>query len=80
MSSIAAVTTISVAADSLASNSSNPGTFVLEEIIVNARLVEESIQSVPVTVTAFDSDALREATISSTTELQQAVPGILRSG
>lgn len=55
-------------------------TLTLEEIIVNARRVEESVQSVPVTVSAFDADALREATITSTTDLQQAVPGIFLGG
>ncbi|NIB44099.1 TonB-dependent receptor [Pseudomaricurvus alkylphenolicus] len=54
--------------------------FFLEEIVVNARRVEESLQSVPVTVTALDSDALREATITSTTDIQQNVPGIFLGG
>lgn len=74
-SSIAAVSVSAVA-----ENTSGGDSLVLEEIIVNARRVDESVQTVPVTVTAFDSDALREATISSTTDLQQAVPGIFLGG
>ncbi|BFM08199.1 TonB-dependent receptor [Halioxenophilus aromaticivorans] len=53
---------------------------ILEEVIVTARRTDESVQSVPVTVTALDADALREATITSTTDLQQAVPGIFLGG
>lgn len=53
---------------------------VLEEVLVQARRVEESIQSVPVSITALDTSALREASISTSEELQMATPGVFLSG
>ncbi|MFT4918736.1 MAG: iron complex outermembrane receptor protein [Zhongshania aliphaticivorans] len=52
----------------------------LEEVIVSARRTDEGAQSVPVTVDVLDANGLREATIVSTTDLQQAVPGIFLGG
>lgn len=53
---------------------------VLEEITVSARRTEESIQSVPVSVSAFDNAALREASISNPEDLQLSTPGVFLSG
>ncbi|MFA7552899.1 MAG: TonB-dependent receptor [Spongiibacteraceae bacterium] len=52
----------------------------LEEVVVSARRNEESIQSVPVSVTALNSEALREGTITTTEELQYTVPGVHLAG
>ena len=52
----------------------------IEEITVTARRTEESIQSVPVSVTAFDSKALREASISTPEDIQLNTPGVYLSG
>ncbi|NKI16477.1 TonB-dependent receptor [Spongiibacter sp. KMU-166] len=52
----------------------------LEEVLVSARRSEEGAQNVPVTVDVLDTDGLREATIVSTTDLQQNVPGIFLGG
>lgn len=52
----------------------------LEEILVTARRTEESIQSVPVSMTAFDAKALREAQISDPEDLQINTPGVYLSG
>ncbi|NIB44071.1 TonB-dependent receptor [Pseudomaricurvus alkylphenolicus] len=52
----------------------------IEEIVVSARRKEESLQSVPVSVVAFDADALREANITTTSDLQRAVPGVYLGG
>lgn len=73
------IAAMSAGASDTAITDSSAG-LVLEEIVVKARRVEESLQSVPVTVTALDSTALREATITSTTDLQQNVPGIFLGG
>ena len=52
----------------------------IEEITVTARRTEESIQSVPVVVRAFDSAALREASISTPEDIQVNTPGVYLSG
>ncbi|MEA3300961.1 MAG: TonB-dependent receptor [Pseudomonadota bacterium] len=57
-----------------------PAARTLEEIVVSARRTEESLQSVPVSVTAFDDKALREMTITSTEDLQYSVPGVHLAG
>jgi iron complex outermembrane receptor protein len=55
-------------------------TNVLEEITVTARRKEESLQSVPVSVTAFSAESLREKSISTTQDLQMSTPGVYLSG
>jgi iron complex outermembrane receptor protein len=52
----------------------------IEEITVTARRTEESIQSVPVSVTAFDAGGLREAGISTPEDVQLNTPGVYLSG
>ena len=52
----------------------------LEEIVVSARRTEESLQSVPVSVTALDTEMLRESSISSTEDIQYSVPGVHLAG
>lgn len=48
----------------------------IAEIIVTARRREESLQSAPVTVTAFTGDQLAEKGITDFSRLAQATPGI----
>jgi len=48
----------------------------LEEVIVTAQRREENIQSVPVAITAFDNNTLREQNISSPLDLNGRVPGV----
>ncbi|MFA5495939.1 MAG: TonB-dependent receptor plug domain-containing protein, partial [Porticoccaceae bacterium] len=55
---------------------SAPSSRTLEEIVVSARRTEERLQSVPVSVTAFDAETLRENTITSTEDLQYSIPGV----
>lgn len=61
-------------------SSAENGAIKLEEILVTARRKEESIQSVPVSINALSSQDLLEATISTTTDLQQNVPGVFLAG
>jgi iron complex outermembrane receptor protein len=53
---------------------------VLAEVTVTARRSEESIQSVPVSVTALDAEQLRERSISTPEDLQRSTPGTYLSG
>lgn len=55
------------------SNSSN----VLEEVIVTARRTEESLQDVPVSVTALSNDDLKRESIGSAQDLQGKVPSLV---
>jgi outer membrane receptor protein involved in Fe transport len=48
----------------------------IEEIVVTARKVEESLQQAPVTVSAFTGDAIRAAGISNISELADYTPGL----
>ena len=52
----------------------------LAEVTVTARRKEESIQSVPVSVTAIDAETLRERSISTAEDLQRSTPGTYLSG
>jgi iron complex outermembrane receptor protein len=45
-------------------------------IIVTARRREESLQTVPAAITAFDSDALEDRVIKSDSDLQLVAPGL----
>jgi iron complex outermembrane receptor protein len=52
----------------------------LEEVIVTARRTEESLQSVPVTVSAFSTETIRERGIRSANDLMMVTPGIYTLG
>ena len=49
---------------------------VLEEIVVTARKVEESIQKAPITVTAFTAEQIEEAGITQTADFIQLTPNV----
>ncbi|HEY3850846.1 MAG TPA: TonB-dependent receptor [Steroidobacteraceae bacterium] len=52
----------------------------LEEITVTARRKAESLQSVPVSITALSGEDLREQSITTTEDLQMSTPGVYLSG
>lgn len=52
----------------------------LEEVVVSARRTEESLQSVPVSVTAISSVDLQRKGISTLEDIQLATPGVHLSG
>ena len=54
--------------------------FAIEEVTVTARKREESIQEVPVAVSAFNGDSLKSLGISSTNDLEGIVPGLNMGG
>jgi iron complex outermembrane receptor protein len=54
-----------------------PGAGSLEEVVVTARKREESLQDVPVAVTAFSADQLREQNITEAYDLQFHTPGLM---
>ena len=49
----------------------------IEEIIITARKREESLQSVPIAVTAIDSEGIREKSIENPYDLITHVPGLV---
>ena len=51
-----------------------------DTIVVTARRTSEDIQSVPVSVTAFSAETLRQASISDTQDLLVKTPGIFLAG
>jgi iron complex outermembrane receptor protein len=48
----------------------------LEDIIVTARRRDESLQSVPIAISAFSQQALTERSIANALDLNKAVPGL----
>jgi iron complex outermembrane receptor protein len=49
----------------------------LEEVIVSATRREETIQSVPITMTALTSESLAQSGVAQTSQLQQVTPGLV---
>lgn len=49
----------------------------IDEIIVTARRVKESLQVVPASITALNEEMLRQNSIQSTTDLQFMTPGVV---
>lgn len=54
--------------------------YTIEEVVVTARRVEESLQSTPISMSAFDKRALEERNMSDSMDLTQSVPGIFIGG
>lgn len=52
----------------------------IDDIVVTARRREESLQSVPVSITAVSAAALEQMGVRSTDDLQRALPGVNISG
>jgi iron complex outermembrane receptor protein len=69
-----------MAADAETAAPSESSASSLEEITVTARRKEESLQSVPVSVTAFTAETLREKSVYTTQDLQMSTPGVYLSG
>jgi len=74
------VALLSVAGTSYAQDeefeSDKGSTMVLDEVIVTARKREETLQESPVAISALSAQALQEAGVSNTRDLQQSVPGL----
>ena len=52
----------------------------VDDIVVTARRVAESLQSTPVSVTAFSADTLRQSSIRDTQDLLVKTPGVFLAG
>src|SRR4051812_14689619 len=52
------------------------GSSMLEEIVVTARRREESLQDVPIAVSALSGEALTQSGIRNAVDLQTRVPGL----
>jgi len=53
-----------------------PGGNTLEEIVVTAQKREESLQKVPIAVSAFSSEALKERSVQTIADLRSAAPNV----
>ena len=49
---------------------------VIEEVVVTAQRKEQSVQDVPIAITALSEDALRSSGVTSTRDLQMVTPGL----
>jgi iron complex outermembrane recepter protein len=74
------VTNTGTAAAQGVSSASDENAAGEDEIFVTARRSEESIQSTPVSVTAFSGDSLRAAGITKTEDLMVKTPGVYFGG
>jgi len=59
---------------------SGPEGAALDEVIVTARRRDESLQQVPISITAIDEDALQRQGVNTLTDLQQLVPSAYVTG
>jgi iron complex outermembrane receptor protein len=73
--SLSAQTPDAAHVDTTATNSPD-----MEDIVVTARRSAENIQSTPVSVTAFNGDMLRQASIRDTQDLLIKTPGVFLAG
>lgn len=64
-----------VAASAVAQEAETESSLALEEIVVTARLAEESLQDVPLSVSAFTSKDIESAGLSSIADLAALTPG-----
>jgi len=62
-----------------ASGDKEPEGSALEEVVVTARRVKESMQNVPIAITAFSADSMREEHITSNQDLLGKVPSLIVS-
>ncbi len=79
--SLAAVIAVGISAPAHAQGTSQQATDTAEgsqdnRILVSARRREESLQDVPLSISAFDDDGLREANIQGLEDLAAATPGL----
>jgi iron complex outermembrane receptor protein len=64
-------------ATSASAQDANPnGTLAVEEIIVNARRVEERLQDVPISVAVFNQEQLSKANVTNVTDLALYTPSL----
>jgi hypothetical protein len=68
-------TLASLGAGSISHAQAQDQSLQLEEIIVTARKTEESLQDVPIAITAFTAQALEEAGIESVVDIAAQTPG-----
>lgn len=64
------------AVDQIEPTTQGSGSEQVEEIVVTARRVSESLQDIPVAVTALTGETLRTSNILRTEDLQRVVPGL----
>ena len=62
--------------DATAATAAAPTTMALEEVIVTAQKRAESLQDTPISITAFNQEALTQQGISSVDDLQGKVPSL----
>ncbi len=60
----------------IASPLANANVFELEEIVVTAQKREQSLQDVPISVSAFSGNQLKNLGVTNTTEITQQIPGM----
>ena len=76
LAATASVLALTIAAPALAQTAPDGGATAVDDIIVTAQKREESIQDVPIAVTALTSETLEAMRIDSGAELLRAVPNV----
>jgi iron complex outermembrane receptor protein len=76
MTASAALLTIGTIAPAMAQSSTNDNRATIEEIVVTAQKRTESLQDVPVAITAFTGEALRRLGITDLKGMSERVPGM----
>jgi iron complex outermembrane recepter protein len=71
---LAAAIFVSPSAPAIAQDRQTAQSSGIEEIVVNARRVEESLQRVPITITAVSADALQRQSINNISDFSNRIP------
>ncbi|MBY0509256.1 MAG: hypothetical protein K2P94_03800 [Rhodospirillaceae bacterium] len=76
MALLVSVSATALTAPSYGAEQTAQGPAALEEIVVNARRVEENVQTVPIAITTFTETTLQQNDIRTVTDLQRSIPGL----
>jgi iron complex outermembrane receptor protein len=70
------MTAVSVSLATAAEEANSPGGLQLEEVVVTAQKREQSIDKVPISISAFSADMLEAQSATDSSALSAAVPGL----
>ena len=76
LAATASVLALTIAAPALAQTAPDGGATAVDDIIVTAQKREESIQDVPIAVSAFSAETLQAQQIDNASDLQLTLPNV----
>jgi iron complex outermembrane recepter protein len=80
LAALAATSTLAAPGPDLSDAAAEAAPNELDQVVVTARRRDESIQKVPITITAFSQDSLRSNDVEGVVDLQYLVPALSAGG